>query len=149
MVGSKLYWIVCGWTAVLIKMWMLEIDTSCVGMKHRDVYHIGSIVSYQYHKTDTSMISKWQINDTFNDTFYDDINKDRASLTQKWMIFFYLIDVLFFIFTSFGKLWSLNTVILYAEYTKRPKGKKWIFNGLVSYRILSVSFCQYRYCIVS
>ncbi len=24
------------------------------------------------------------------DTFYDDINKDRASLTQKWMIFFLL-----------------------------------------------------------
>ncbi len=54
----------------------------------RDVYRIGSIVSYRYHKIDTGIVSKWQINDTFNDTFYDDINKDRASLTQKWMTFF-------------------------------------------------------------
>ncbi len=55
----------------------------------RDVYHIESIVFNQYNKTDTGIISKWQINDTVKDTFYDDINKDRASLTQKWMIFFY------------------------------------------------------------
>ncbi len=54
----------------------------------RDVYRIKSIVSYRYHKTDTGIISKWQINNTFNNTFYDDINKDWASLTQKWMIFF-------------------------------------------------------------
>ncbi len=55
----------------------------------RDVYHIESIISYRYHKTDTGIVSKWQINNIFNDTFYDDINKDRASLTQKLMIFFY------------------------------------------------------------
>ncbi len=56
----------------------------------RDVYHIESIISYWYHKTDTGIVSKWQINDTFNDTFYDDINNDRASLRQKWMISFLL-----------------------------------------------------------
>ncbi len=55
----------------------------------RDVYRIESIVSYRYHKTDTGIVSKWQINDTFNDTFYDDINKDRVILTQKLMIFFF------------------------------------------------------------
>ncbi len=54
----------------------------------RDVYRIEGIVLYRYHKTDTSIVSKWQINDTFKNTFYDDINKDRASLPQKWMIFF-------------------------------------------------------------
>ncbi len=55
-------------------------------MKHieiRDVYHIESIVSYRYHKTDTGIVSKWQIAETFNNNLYDDINKDRASLTQK------------------------------------------------------------------
>ncbi len=31
----------------------------------RDVYRIENIVSYLYHKTDTGIISKWQINDTF------------------------------------------------------------------------------------
>ncbi len=91
------------------------------------MYRIESIISYQYHKTDTGIVSKWQINDTFNDTFNDDINKDRASLTQKWLIFFNQMHVLFFIFTSFGKLWSLNTIILYVQYTKMPKGKKRIF----------------------
>ncbi len=35
----------------------------------RDVYRIESIISYRYHKTDTSIVPKWQINDTFNDTF--------------------------------------------------------------------------------
>ncbi len=60
----------------------------------RDVYYIESIVSYHYHKTDTGIVSKWQINDTFNDTFYDDINKDRASLTQK------MIDFLIFLLNA-------------------------------------------------
>ncbi len=55
---------------------------------NRDVYRIESIVSYRYHQTDTGIVSKSQINNTFNDTFYDDINKDRASLTQKLMFFF-------------------------------------------------------------
>ncbi len=41
--------------------------------------------------------------------------------------YFYEMHLLFFIFTSFGKLWLINTIILYAEYTKRPKGNKWIF----------------------
>ncbi len=49
-----------------------------------------SKVSYRYYKTDTSIVSKWQINDTFNDTD-DDINNDRASLPQKMnaAFFFY------------------------------------------------------------
>ncbi len=67
-------------------------------MMTRDVYRIESIVSYRYHKTDTGIISKWQINDTFNDTFYDDINKDRASLKQKWMIFFFIKCIFCFSF---------------------------------------------------
>ncbi len=86
------------------------------------MYCIKSIISYWYHKTDTSIISKWQINDTFNDTFYDDINKDRAS--------FYII------FTSFGKLWSLNSITLYAEYTKGQK----IFFLMVLYHIVSYEY---------
>ncbi len=36
----------------------------------RDVYHIKSIGSYRYHKTDTDIVSKWLINDTFNDTLW-------------------------------------------------------------------------------
>ncbi len=59
------------------------------------MYPIESIVSYRYHKTDTGIVSKWQINDTFNDTFYDDINKERASLTQKWMICYLLLNACF------------------------------------------------------
>ncbi len=64
------------------------------------------------------------------------------------------MHLLFFIFTSFGQLWSLNTIILYAEYTKRPKGKKLNFlmdwYRIVSYRyrigiILSLSVL---YCIL-
>ncbi len=102
------------------------------GVTSRNVYHIESIVSYRYQKTDTGIVSKWQINDTFNDTFYDDINKDRASLTQKW------------------KLWSLNTIILYAEYTKRPKGKKgnflmvWYRIVFYWYRFVSIGIVSYR-----
>ncbi len=45
-------------------------------------YRIGIINWYRYH---IEMTDK----QTFNDTFYDDINKDRARLTQKIMIFFY------------------------------------------------------------
>ncbi len=57
-------------------------EVTFIVITSRDVYHIESIISYSYHKTDTGIVSKWQINDTFNDTFYDDINKDRVSLTQ-------------------------------------------------------------------
>ncbi len=68
----------------------MDNDTRTINWdKGGDVYRIKSIVSYQYHKTDTGIISKWQINDPFNDTFYDDINMDRASLTQKWFFLFY------------------------------------------------------------
>ncbi len=72
------------WTPYIffIKVFMFHLDLS------RDVYCIGSILSYWYHETDSGIVSKWQINDTFKDTFYDDINMDRASLTQKLMIFF-------------------------------------------------------------
>ncbi len=30
------------------------------------------------------LVSEKQINDTFNDTFHNDINKYKAILTQKW-----------------------------------------------------------------
>ncbi len=67
----------------------------------RDMYHIESIVLYWYHKTDTGVVSKWQKNDTFNDTFYDDINKDRASLTQKLMIYFLIKCILRYSFLHY------------------------------------------------
>ncbi len=67
----------------------------------RDVYHIESIVSYWYHKTDTGIVSKWQVNNTFNDTFYDDIKKDRASLAQ----FYFLLNA-FFVF-HFYIIWKI------------------------------------------
>ncbi len=46
----------------------------------RNVYLIKSIRLYRYHKID--IVSKWQINDTFNDIFMMNINKDRAILLQ-------------------------------------------------------------------
>ncbi len=54
------------------------------------------------------------------------------------------MHVLFFIFTSFGKLWALNTIILYAEYNKRPKGKVIL---MVWYRIGIVLSVSVLYCI--
>ncbi len=56
------------------------------------------------------------------------------------------MHVLFFIFTLFGKLWSLNTIILYTEFTKRPKEKSEFCNGLVSYRyrFVSIGIVLYR-----
>ncbi len=87
----------------------------------RDVYRIKSIVSYQYHKTDTGIVSKWQINDTFN----DDINKDRASLTQKLMIF--LIIKYIFCF-SFLIIWKIMVrEFYYTVCWVYQKEKKWIF----------------------
>ncbi len=120
------------------------------GGTSRNVYHIERIVSYRYQKTDTGIVSKWQINDTFNDTFYDDINKDRATLTQKWMMFFLLNAFFVFHFYIIWKLWSLNTIILYAEYTKRPKGKKgnflmvWYRIVFYWYRFVSIGIVSYR-----
>ncbi len=70
------------YTAVLL---LIELQTHHRHQVCLDMCTV-SKVSYRYHKTDTGIISKWQISDTFNDTFSDDINKDRASLTQKWMI---------------------------------------------------------------
>ncbi len=85
------------------------------------MYRIESIVSYQYHKTDTSIVSKWQIKDTFNDTFYDDINIDRANLTQKW--FFSFIKWIF----CFSFLHHLEKygpwIVLYCMLSI-PKGQK-------------------------
>ncbi len=86
-------------------------------------------------------------NDTFNDTFYDDINKDRASLTQKWMIFFLLNASFVF---HFHIMWKIMVPeYYYTVYWVYQKEKRIFFNGLVSYRIVSLSFCQYQYCIVS
>ncbi len=101
------------------------------------MYYIKSIVLDQYHKTDTGIISKWQINNTFSDTFYDDINKDRVWHKNEW---FFLIKFIFCFSLShhLEKLWSLNIIILYAEYTKRSKGKSEflkVWYRIVSYRI--------------
>ncbi len=116
----------------ILYLWVMDWTTSCLyavfvgdGLS-RDVYGIESIVLYQYHKTDTGILSKWQINDTFNDTFYDDINKNRASLTQKWMIIF--IKCMF----CFSFLHYLENygpwVLLYCMLSipKRPNEKKGI-----------------------
>ncbi len=110
----------------------------------RDVYRIKSIVSYRYHKTDTGIRSKWQINDSFNVTFYDDINKDRASLTQKWMTFFFLLNACFVF--HFYIIWKFMVPEYY--YTvwwvyQKAKRKKVNFS-MVWYRIVS-----YRYHFVS
>ncbi len=116
----------------------------------RDVYRIESIVLYRYHKTDTGIISKWQINDTFNNTFYDDINKDRASLTQKWMIF-YIKSMFCFSFLHHLENYGICWILLYCMMSI-PKGQKEKVNFLmVWYHIVlyRYHFYQYRYCIVS
>ncbi len=112
----------------------------------RDVYCIEGIVSYRYHKTDTGIVSKWQIKETYNDTFYDDtcINKDRASLPQKWMIFFIKC---MFCFSFWHHLENYGPWILLYCMLSIPKGQKEksdFFDGLVLYRIVS-----YRYRFVS
>ncbi len=40
-------------------------------------------------------VSETQINDTFNDTFHDDINKQKAILNQTWINF---LIILIFVF---------------------------------------------------
>ncbi len=101
----------------------------------RDVYRIESIVSYQYHKTDTGIVSKWQINNTFNDSFCDDINKDRASLTQKWMFLFLLNACFVFHFYIIWKYYG-PWILLYCM-PSIPKGQKEKVNFLmVWYRIV-------------
>ncbi len=128
-------------TSNSICCWILS---SYVYVMFRDVYHIESILSYRYHKTGTGIVSKWKINVTFNDTFYDDINKDRASLTQKWMIFFIKC---MFCFSFLHHLENYGPWILLYCMLSIPKVKRKKVNVLmVWYRIYP--FCQYRYCIV-
>ncbi len=118
-------------------MWEINVKyTTAIFTGHpvyRDVYRIESIVSYRYHKTDTGIVSKWQINDTFNDTFYDGINKD--SLTQKWIIF--LIKCIFCF--DFFIIWKIMVPEYYYTvcwvYQKAKRKKVEFFNGIV----LSVS----------
>ncbi len=77
-----------------------------------------SKVSYRYHKTDTGIVSKWQINDTFNDTFYDDI---RIELV--WHNFCFFIKHMF----CFSFLHHLENdgpwIVLYCMLSI-PKGQK-------------------------
>ncbi len=56
------------------KIWWLVEEKMKTTLSCRDAYHIKSIGSYCYHKADTSIVLKWPINDTFNNTFCDDIN---------------------------------------------------------------------------
>ncbi len=112
-------------------MWEINVKyTTAIFTGHpvyRDVYRIESIVSYRYHKTDTGIISKWQINDTFNDTFYDGINKDSPGLTQKWIIF---IIKCIFCFSFLHHLDNYGPWILLYCMLSIPKGQKeksWIF----------------------
>ncbi len=52
---------------MMIRIFCICLQYICFIIK--DVYCIKSIRSYQYHKTDIGIISKWQINENFNDTF--------------------------------------------------------------------------------
>ncbi len=60
------------------------------------------------------------------------------------------MHVLFFIFTSFGKLWSLNTIILDDKYTKKAKRKNvdflmvWYHIVSYQYRFVSIGIVSYR-----
>ncbi len=104
-------------------------------VKCRDVYRIESIVSYRYHKTDTGIVSKWQINNTFNNTFYDDINKNRASLTQKWMIFLFLNACFVFHFYIIWKIMVPECYYTVCWVYQKAKRKK-------------VNFLMVWYCIL-
>ncbi len=105
-----------------------------------------SKVSYRYHKTDTGILLKWQINNTFNDTFMMILIR-IVSLTQKWVISFLLNACFVFHFYIIWKI--MVPEYYYTVCWVYQKEKSEFFNGLVSYRIVSVSFCQYQYCIVS
>ncbi len=115
----------------------------------RDVYHIENIVSYWYHKTDAGIVSKWQINDTFNNTFYDDINKDRASLTQKDFLF--LLNACFVY--HFYIIWKIMvreyyyTVCWVYQKAKRKKVNflmVWYHIILYRYRFVNIGIVSYR-----
>ncbi len=96
----------------------------------RDAYHIKSILSYRYHKADIGIISKLQINDTFN---------NRAILTQQLM---FLIKFMLCIclITSFCRLWVLNSMpkdqkaTVWLHFNHRNEEKK----NIVKYKT-----CQY------
>ncbi len=107
----------------------------------RDVYRIESIILYRYHKTDTGIVSKWQINDTFNDTFM--MILIRIELVWHKNEWFFLLNACFVF--HFYIIWKIMVPEGQKEKAQRKKG---IFL-MVWYRILSVSFCQYQYCIVS
>ncbi len=109
-------------------------------ISNRDVYNIESIVSYRYHKTDTGIVSKWQINNTFSDTFYHDINKDRDSLTQKWMIFFLLNEC--FVFHFLHHLENYGPWIVLYCMLSIPKGKKLT----VWYLLFLINLVHYKLC---
>ncbi len=127
-------------------VWLESLFALCfkfhlhISIQCRDVYRIESIISVSWYW----YLSKWQINDTFNATFYYDINKDRASLTKKWMIFYLLNRCFVFIFLH--HLENYGPWILLYCMLSIPKGKKLIFNGLVSYRIGMVLSVSVLYC---
>ncbi len=58
-----------------------------------------------WYKADTSMVSKWQISETFNDTFYDDIKKHKSYLDPK-VNFLKLNLFCFHLITSLWRLWA-------------------------------------------
>ncbi len=115
----------------------------------RDVYYIESIISFRYFKTDTSIVSKWQINDTFNDTFYDYINKDRASLTHKWMIFFIKCMFCFHFYTIWKIIFPEYYYTVCWVYQKAKRRKVnflmvWYHILSYRYRFVSISIVSYR-----
>ncbi len=69
------------WHVILIHAFTMEIKQNIEIIHRRAAYHIKSIGII---KSIPVLVSKIQINDTFNDTLLNDINKHKAILTQKW-----------------------------------------------------------------
>ncbi len=77
----------------------------------RDVYRIENIVSYLYHKTDTGIISKWQINDTFIILIRIELVWDK----NNW--FFFLLNACF-VFSFLHHLENYGHWIVLKYYTE-------------------------------
>ncbi len=99
-------------------------------VSNRDVYCIESI-SYRYHKTDTGIISKWQINDTFNDTFMMILIRiELVWHKNKW--FFFLLNACFVF--HFYIIWKIMVPeYYYTVYWVYQKAKRKKVNSLVTF----------------
>ncbi len=82
-----------------------------------------SNVSYRYHQTDTGIVSKWQINDTFMMLLI------RIELVWHKNIFFYFFIKCMFCFSFLHYLENYSPWILYCM-RSTPKGQKEKVNSL-------------------